>query len=621
MKAYWLSDRWKEAWLLTLAVIALTAAASKSGVWVAEASGTFIAAIAGFHDRPNVSPLEEILTAAVMLVTFAAMKTVLFIGVRHYFLTTLHRRWRAWLDTVFNEALFGPGRAYYHLLSSGHSGDDRIPDNIDQRVQEAIKVMTGGALGLAVGLIGVVSSVYFIGEKVLETSTGIQGLEFLGNYGTLVVVFGLIAIYVPAGTLCALWLGRRIEKLNVEMQKNEGGYRAEFAMLTRRSLQVAAALGERVQRRVHARHYHLIDDTWQRQNTVGAAFLSFNQFYTFVTQKLVSYLPMLPAYMQGTISFRNYVTGSELVYELINDCSWLIQVMPDVASLRASASRITELANAIDRVEDAQAFYRETGVSDFRLEEGDRPGLEVRDLQLFHQGHDAEPFLSIDHLNLNPGQWVFVSGPSGCGKSSLVKAINGLWPYGRGTIVTERGARPFYACQDFRLPQTTLRQLVTMPDDETEHADVSVAAVMGIVGLAEFVGHLGATCYRGRRWDEILSGGQKQRLILARILLQKPRLIFLDEATSALDKGARDRFHALLKEHCPEAIVVSVMHEPTPPLDHEGIPFYGAILAIEDGTAVLREAYRRPTELIRRRSAIRVVASQPPAGPLADAAE
>lgn len=187
--------------------------------------------------------------------------------------------------------------------------------------------------------------------------------------------------------------------------------------------------------------------------------------------------------------------------------------------------------------------------------------------------------------------------------------------------MTERGTRPFYACQDFRLPQTTLRQLVTMPDDETEHADVSVAAVMGIVGLAEFVGHLGATCYRGRRWDEILSGGQKQRLILARILLQRPSLIFLDEATSALDKGARDRFHAVLKEHCPEAVVVSVMHEPTPPLDHEGIPFYGAILAIEDGTAELRQAYRRPTELIRRRSAIRVVASQPPARPIADAAE
>lgn len=622
MKAYWLSDRWKEAWLLTVLVVALTAAASKSGVWVAEASGALIAAIAGFHDRPNVSPVAEIGEAALMLVAFAALKTVCFIGVRHFFLTTLHRRWRAWLDSVFNEALFGQSRAYFHLLSAGGAENGRVPDNIDQRVQEAIKVMTGGALGLAVGLIGVVASVYFVGEKILETSTGVQGLEFLGEYGTLVLVFTVVALYVPAGTLCALWLGKRIERLNVEMQRNEGGYRAEFAMLTRRSLQVAAALGERVQRRVHARHYDLIDDIWRRQNRVGAAFLSFNQLYTFVTQKVVSYLPMLPAYTQGTISFRNYVTGSELVTELINDCSWLIQVMPDIANLRASARRITELAVAIDSVEDAKAFHRQTGICDLQLEERDAPGLEVSDLKLYHQGFGHAPFVRIDHLHLEPGQWVFVSGPSGCGKSSLVKAMNGLWPHASGTVVTERGTRPFYACQDFRLPHTSLRQLVTMPEDEADFPDVVVAMVMGIVGLHEFVPTMNEACFRGRRWDEILSGGQKQKLILARMLLHKPRLIFLDEATSALDKGSRDRFHAILREHCPEAVVVSVMHEPTPPLDHEGVPFYGSILSIEEGVAVLRPAYRRPSELSRRRrTVVRLISesAMPPA--VTDAAE
>jgi ABC-type uncharacterized transport system fused permease/ATPase subunit len=368
LKAYWISENWREAWTLTIAVVLLTAASSKSGVWVAEASGSFIALIAGLHDAGTDRSMGALAEAAGLLVFFAALKTVVFIGTRHLLLTTLHRKWRAWLDDTLNGALFD-GRAYYHLLSGAQrDGARKLPDNIDQRVQEAAKAMTGSALGLAVGLIGVVTSVWFIGEKILETSTAVDGLEMFGDYGSLVLVIGVIIVYVPTCTLVALWIGKRIERLNIEMQQNEGTYRAELGMLTRRSLQVAAALGERVQRRIHGHHYAAIDDTWRRQNRVSAGYVSFNLFYGYVTQKVVAYLPHLPAYAQGNISFRSFVTGSELVHELINDCSWLIQVMPDIANLRANARRITELAVAVGEVSDERSFYTGTGINDFVIE-------------------------------------------------------------------------------------------------------------------------------------------------------------------------------------------------------------------------------------------------------------
>ena len=36
------------------------------------------------------------------------------------------------------------------------------------------------------------------------------------------------------------------------------------------------------------------------------------------------------------------------------------------------------------------------------------------------------------------------------------------------------------------------------------------------------------------RWEDFLSVGEQQKLMLARVFLQKPNLVFLDESTSAL---------------------------------------------------------------------------------------
>ncbi len=55
-----------------------------------------------------------------------------------------------------------------------------------------------------------------------------------------------------------------------------------------------------------------------------------------------------------------------MVNSMIAQCSWFINVMPEIANLRANAARVTSLAQAIEDVQSPRDFYRSTGLSEFR---------------------------------------------------------------------------------------------------------------------------------------------------------------------------------------------------------------------------------------------------------------
>jgi ABC-type uncharacterized transport system fused permease/ATPase subunit len=590
MRAYWFSERWKEAWLLTFIVCGLTAAGAKTSVWIAEASGELVNAIAYLQDPRNPAPLALLLTSAATLVALVVMKDILFVGIRHLFSTTLHRKWRGWLNGRFNDALLDQNHTHFHLQHKSRelSGALReAPDNVDQRIQDSIKGMTGGAIGLAMGIFSVCASLYFVGMKLIETSTVIEGLQFLGIYGSAVVAFAAVAAYVPINTWIAVKVGRVLQRLTNSIQQAEGSYRGELTVLMRRSFQVAASRGEDVQKRMHAELYRDIDQTWGKLNIVHSSYMSFELIYNFLAARIIAYGPGLLPYLSGNIGLKSYITGAELVSSLIIQCSWFINVMPEIATLRTNARRVTGLAEAMEKVQKPLDFYRQTGRSDFRISgQSGRFGLTVKNLQLMHQGEELTPFVRADDLRFARGEWTCLMGPSGCGKSSFIKALNGLWPHGSGEIVLPDDVRIFFAAQEVKLPRLSLKQLVCLPNSDELYGDVRVASVLHKAGLGEFIEYLEASVREGKTWDEVLSGGQKQRLVLARILLHQPGLLFLDEATGALDPASKIAFHQAIKDHCNNTTVISVMHEPEPPQAADGTPFYHSVVRFEDGYAV-----------------------------------
>jgi putative ATP-binding cassette transporter len=193
-----------------------------------------------------------------------------------------------------------------------------------------------------------------------------------------------------------------------------------------------------------------------------------------------------------------------------------------------------------------------------RIEREETTGAALRLGHLSVTLEDGTIVVKDAEVVIARGERVLVAGESGTGKSTLVRAIAGLWPWGKGHVQVEAGAKLLLMPQRVYVPVGSLRRAVTYPMP-AENKDVEeIARALKLVGLE----HLVERIAEDAPWDQILSGGEKQRLAFARILLHRPDIVVLDEATSALDPASQDRMMELLTTELGATTIVSVAHRP-----------------------------------------------------------
>ena len=179
--------------------------------------------------------------------------------------------------------------------------------------------------------------------------------------------------------------------------------------------------------------------------------------------------------------------------------------------------------------------------------------LKIENATIFHH---YKTILNDVFLNLEKGDFIYVIGKTGSGKSSLLRTIYSDIPLKMGKIffdnedisTVSKNQLPFLRrkigiiFQDFQLFQDrnayeNIKFVMTSTGWNNEiKIKEKINSLLEIVGLEN----------KAKNYPYELSGGEQQRLVIARAIVNDPKLIIADEPTGNLDPQVAENILQIL---------------------------------------------------------------------------
>jgi putative ATP-binding cassette transporter len=461
-----------------------------------------------------------------------------------YLRQILHIRWRRWLtDRYLHNWL--EDQAYYRMQSN-----QATTDNPDQRISEDLDRFATITLALSLGLLSsFVTLVSFV--TILWTLSGALAIPLGGGVVIRIPGYMVFAalIYAIGGTLLTRWIGYPLIRLNFDQQRYEADFRFSMVRLRENAENVAFYGGE-------AREFDIFKTRFARIVANWWGIIRRRKKLTWFTtgySQLAIIFPFVvaaPRYFNKTIQLGGLMQISSAFNQVQEALSFIITAYTEIAEYQSVVQRLSGFRGKLEEIAAERGAPQP-----IEIEHGGH-GVEVDALDLnLPDGRLLRPNIS---LTANPEESLLITGASGLGKSTLLRAIAGLWPFGRGRVRVADG-RSLFLPQRPYLPLGTLADALVYPRSASEKSRDSLVEALRTVGLPELVDSLDEEA----NWAQRLSIGEQQRLAFARVLLARPEIVFLDEATSALDEAAETSLYRLLREAPWRPTIVSVGHHGT----------------------------------------------------------
>lgn len=193
-------------------------------------------------------------------------------------------------------------------------------------------------------------------------------------------------------------------------------------------------------------------------------------------------------------------------------------------------------------------------------------------------------------LDIEQGEFIFISGPSGAGKSTLLKMLYLAEEVSEGQILIDgmnlarisSSSLPFLrrrfgiVFQDFKLiPNRTVYENIALvleaAGKKSSYIKKKVMQVLRTTGMEKKINAFPPT----------LSGGEQQRVAVARAVVGDPSIILADEPTGSLDStSAQLILDFLMAYHKKGTTVLMVSHN----LHLLESPVQGRNIEISEGT-------------------------------------
>jgi len=532
---FWFSeDRWAARGLL-LAVIALNLGIVFINVLLNKWNNTFYDALQDKNYTVFFHQLIRFCWLAGLYIVFAVYQ--------FYLNQMLQIRWRRWLTEHYLGGWLTKGAYYRMQFAAG------VADNPDQRIAEDVPQFIASTLNLTVGgMRAVVTLVSFV-----AILWGLSGTLTVPGFSIRLPGYLVWAalLYALAGTWFTDRIGRPLVRLNFDQQRYEADFRFNLVRFRENAEGVALYHGEADELRTFRQRFGNIVRNWwdimRQQKRLTWLTAGYGQAAIIFPLIVVA-----PRYFRGQILLGGLMQTAAAFGQVQDSLSFIVSSYTDIAAWRAVVERLSGFQNALE-LAHTQAS-KKFGI---HHADGNGGGLIVDNVEL--DLPDGQPLIAEVSLSLGRGESALMSGPSSVGKSTLLRAIAGIWPFGRGEIRVPSNTRVLFLPQKPYLPIGTLREAVSYPLPAGGVDDSDLRKALDAVDLPQLAGRLDETTH----WALQLSPGEQQRIAFARALVQNPDWLFLDEATSAVDEATEARLYRLVRDRLPRTTLFSVGHRAT----------------------------------------------------------